>query len=1108
MSSRTAAGRKRLQQPKPQKTSTFRSPFRKNLSSDAKSPSSPPSLPSSLSSATQTQAPLRQPYNLSDTSDVEDFALVDPSALQNQSGAQWHPQIRSGNSPLLSHAPAETSSRPARAPPSSYTAPGHPRAFNPYPSPPRSTEDIYSRSTSSDSSVGPISIGRVPSPSQFLIQTELRSGQTLLRYGSAPTMNSVSRPSSQSKVVNHALHNHYPSPPGSSSDPLSPLSLSPASAAHSTLPSLISESSSDSASTRSFGVGSSMSLAVNTPSSVFSSSSGSSGELERPSPSPHKSSPGFVYPSSRSVGRPSPGGPKLKFKSKKNKGKEVDAIPDDDYNVQTPNYRIPSRATSAGLRLSMIGPSSISTPSLKSPQSLGSRSSSSGSSMKSSDPGFIFPTARSRAHPNVGPRKFKRKKNLEGLDNEVDKSAQKFMGISLNRKKKGSSKTQFPAIPESSKFNESVGQETPDTPTPTAAEFGELYSPAHSNPEPSVRIPSKLGIYPLDPYDSTLLDSDKTTYTLLRSLNSTDTPSFCHFGNDPPSSVLDLGSGQGHWILEAAIHWKGYGTQLTGVDIADTMKVLRPLAVKNGVAENIKFVRSNFLKRPLPFPDQSFDLVRMANLTYAISYDKWDHVLGEVCRVLTIGGRLELIDDHIFFPYGKPVPSPSTPISTTAIQRGNRPLSQEQDDFELYDMYKVGADDDGDASDTATLNGNRNRAGPSSSSNARLPPRPATTTAATSTSVSVPNVEFQYWAEQRDSSQELESLFEHMMNFRFGIHLCPSEFIQEMLSQIFGHSREVRTMHLTIAHPDARPVPYTDTFPDDLKGQTWATQQPSTRASTSRASGGPHTGSEGHNERNPFELSPGLVLWPSTLLPMSHIELQAHALKHSRTLLSSKSALSEYASETLDIDTEDDTFLEAMWEYESFLSSRLSPPPPTSASALSMPSGSSSTSVNTERDFRHGNRRESDHNSVYSMSSVTSDARSAMWDYDFELRHHFAWPMEDSQSSENIRPGSTETMRATELYSASSPEQRSTPIPGLHEHVDRYEQIRPRSFVSETRTILSDLPSFTSHEPVISRSQRRESTAPPDYSATEPTHVRTFHVYEAIKMDPALFAPN
>jgi len=54
-----------------------------------------------------------------------------------------------------------------------------------------------------------------------------------------------------------------------------------------------------------------------------------------------------------------------------------------------------------------------------------------------------------------------------------------------------------------------------------------------------------------------------------------------------------------------------------------------------------------------PFPDDTFDFVRMANLALCIPYDKWEFVLGQVHRVLTPGGRLELIDDDIYFPYGE-----------------------------------------------------------------------------------------------------------------------------------------------------------------------------------------------------------------------------------------------------------------------------------------------------------------------------------------------------------------------------------------------------------------------------------------------------------------------
>lgn len=43
--------------------------------------------------------------------------------------------------------------------------------------------------------------------------------------------------------------------------------------------------------------------------------------------------------------------------------------------------------------------------------------------------------------------------------------------------------------------------------------------------------------------------SDRHTGELLVRLNPTASPSFHNYGNDPPSSVLDLGCGQGYVVL-------------------------------------------------------------------------------------------------------------------------------------------------------------------------------------------------------------------------------------------------------------------------------------------------------------------------------------------------------------------------------------------------------------------------------------------------------------------------------------------------------------------------------------------------------------------------------
>lgn len=53
----------------------------------------------------------------------------------------------------------------------------------------------------------------------------------------------------------------------------------------------------------------------------------------------------------------------------------------------------------------------------------------------------------------------------------------------------------------------------------------------------------------------------------------------------PPSNVLDLGCGQGHWLLDAADFW--LNTDFTGFDLVD---ILLPEVRQR---ENIHLVRGN-----------------------------------------------------------------------------------------------------------------------------------------------------------------------------------------------------------------------------------------------------------------------------------------------------------------------------------------------------------------------------------------------------------------------------------------------------------------------------------------------------------------------------------
>ncbi|KAL1745186.1 hypothetical protein HDZ31DRAFT_82123 [Schizophyllum fasciatum] len=147
-----------------------------------------------------------------------------------------------------------------------------------------------------------------------------------------------------------------------------------------------------------------------------------------------------------------------------------------------------------------------------------------------------------------------------------------------------------------------------------------------------------------DAYNMTMLEADRATHTLMRRLSPAGSPTFYDYGTSPPATTLDLGCGQGDWLRDAAQAWRGYGTRLIGMDAID-------LTRGKAVGEAVNFVRGDFLRAPLPFPDGVFDLVRLACLTLAIPSDALEGLLREVSRVLALGGRLEFVEDRVCFPF-------------------------------------------------------------------------------------------------------------------------------------------------------------------------------------------------------------------------------------------------------------------------------------------------------------------------------------------------------------------------------------------------------------------------------------------------------------------------
>jgi arsenite methyltransferase len=109
--------------------------------------------------------------------------------------------------------------------------------------------------------------------------------------------------------------------------------------------------------------------------------------------------------------------------------------------------------------------------------------------------------------------------------------------------------------------------------------------------------------------------------------------------------VLDLGSGAGTDSLIAA-QMVGEQGRVIGIDMTVEMLAKARSAAAEAGLENVEFVEAE--AEQLPFADGSFDVV-ISNGVIDLIPDK-DAVFGEIYRVLTPGGRIQVADVTIQNP--------------------------------------------------------------------------------------------------------------------------------------------------------------------------------------------------------------------------------------------------------------------------------------------------------------------------------------------------------------------------------------------------------------------------------------------------------------------------
>ncbi|KAF9494413.1 hypothetical protein BDN71DRAFT_989529 [Pleurotus eryngii] len=559
-------------------------------------------------------------------------------------------------------------------------------------------------------------------------------------------------------------------------------------------------------------------------------------------------------------------------------------------------------------------------------------------SANSSNQAFVYPTCRSNARPtNSSPTtpsfpkislKSNKKKGLDPRSNDEGKSSTKGEPAPGGR---------FRALLKRSKKKRALTPIISETPTPLTPEpinITRQYSPTIQTNE-SIESFAWLKkqdqtLHPytseapyMQAYDPPFLESDKQFTRLLQRLAPRGSPCFHDYGRHPPVHVLDLGCGTGTWALEAASHWKAHGTRITGFDLVDVARDEWGRARNVNATQNLRFVRGNFLTYRLPFPDKTFDLVRMANLTLCIPYSKWEQVLGEVRRVMTINGRLELVDDQIMFPYARPFspssspPPPRPPRLDIPIPSSsfNVPRRKEYEEDE-YNLDDVLGDDDSDLDGETSSSTTPTVSGGSDTSSRRSTERVSSTKGSIPSSGSSNGSKRHHpstsWDLQAGSCQGLETVFENMLNERYHVHPRPSEFLLDVLKRIFGkrHTSLMRSMHIELA-----PTEFVSEDPIPIKQGSGYGAMAAAAAAANLSRG---------RVQDALSQCPGIVVWPSTYIPIPAQELQMHACKHIRTLLGCKSALADYV-ELRDNDGArivDEEFWDAMHDYESFIRQR------------------------------------------------------------------------------------------------------------------------------------------------------------------------------------------
>lgn len=115
-----------------------------------------------------------------------------------------------------------------------------------------------------------------------------------------------------------------------------------------------------------------------------------------------------------------------------------------------------------------------------------------------------------------------------------------------------------------------------------------------------------------------------------------------------PSYILDVGCGSGRWVREMAAELPG--ARVVGLDIAppaeNNPSISGVFAAVATQARNFAFVQHD-ARELFAFAPASFDLTHMRLMMRDLPVPVWPQVVGEMARVTTPGGWVELVESNL-----------------------------------------------------------------------------------------------------------------------------------------------------------------------------------------------------------------------------------------------------------------------------------------------------------------------------------------------------------------------------------------------------------------------------------------------------------------------------